>query len=93
MVCAHANLGRIGEFPLDDPENCLYADNVIDFAAARGYHDADGDGRGLAAWAEFVSPTGACHRMPAFFKQAGGKWKLLARFSVEEPGRWRVRWR
>ncbi len=38
-ICAHANKARIGEFPLDDPENCLYSDNVIDFAIAKGYYD------------------------------------------------------
>jgi dipeptidase len=39
MICAHANKARIGTFPLDDPENCLYSQNVIDFAVKRGYYD------------------------------------------------------
>ena len=39
MVCAHANMARIREFPLDDPENCLYSDNVISFAVERSYYD------------------------------------------------------
>ena len=38
-VAAHANKARIGEFPLDDPQNCLYSDNVISFAVERGYYD------------------------------------------------------
>ncbi len=38
-VCAHANQSRIGEFPLDDPENCLYSKNVISFAIQKGYYD------------------------------------------------------
>ncbi|UCH84697.1 MAG: C69 family dipeptidase [Candidatus Latescibacterota bacterium] len=38
-VCAHANMSRIGEFPLDDPENCLYSENVISFAVDKGYYD------------------------------------------------------
>ncbi len=38
-VCAHANMSRIGEFPLDDPENCLYSENVISFAVEKGYYD------------------------------------------------------
>jgi dipeptidase len=38
-VSVHANMSRIGEFPLDDPENCLYSDNVISFAVERGYWD------------------------------------------------------
>jgi dipeptidase len=39
QICAHANKARIGEFPLDDPENCLYATDVISFAIERGYYD------------------------------------------------------
>ncbi len=39
MICAHANMSRIGEFPLKDPENCLYSKNVISFAAEKGYYN------------------------------------------------------
>ncbi|MCF8364247.1 MAG: C69 family dipeptidase [Bacteroidales bacterium] len=38
-ISAHSNMARIGEFPLDDPENCLYSDNVISFAVEKGYYD------------------------------------------------------
>jgi dipeptidase len=38
-ISCFANKSRIGEFPLDDPENCLYSDNVISFAADKGYYD------------------------------------------------------
>jgi len=38
-VCAHANQARIQDFPLDDPENCLYAPDVIDFAREKGYYE------------------------------------------------------
>jgi dipeptidase len=38
-ICCHANKARIGEFPLNDPENCLYSDNVISFAVEKGYYD------------------------------------------------------
>jgi len=38
-ISCHANKARIDEFPLDDPENCLYSDNVISFAVERGYYD------------------------------------------------------
>jgi len=40
-ICAHANKAVIGEFPLDDPENCMYSDNVISFAVEKGYYDSD----------------------------------------------------
>jgi dipeptidase len=38
-VCGHANQARIRQFPLDDPENCLYAPDVIDFAREKGYYE------------------------------------------------------
>jgi len=40
-ISAHANKARIGEFPLDDPEKCIYSENVISFAVERGYYDPD----------------------------------------------------
>jgi dipeptidase len=40
-ISAHANKARIGEFPLDDPENCLYSPNIIDFAIEKGYYNPD----------------------------------------------------
>lgn len=36
-VSGHANQARITTFPLDDKENCLYADDVIAFAREKGY--------------------------------------------------------
>ena len=36
-ICAHANQARISTFPLDDPENCMYAPDVITFAREKGY--------------------------------------------------------
>jgi dipeptidase len=36
-VCGHANQSRITTFPLNDPENCLYAPDVIEFARSKGY--------------------------------------------------------
>jgi dipeptidase len=38
-IACHANKARIGTFPLDDPENCLYSKDVISFAIQRGYYD------------------------------------------------------
>lgn len=37
-ICAHANLSRIRQFPLNDPENCLYAKDVISFARQKGWY-------------------------------------------------------
>lgn len=38
-ISAHANKARIGRFQMNDPDNCLYSDNVISFAIEKGYYD------------------------------------------------------
>ncbi len=43
-ISAHANKSRIGTFPLDDPANCVYSANVVDFAIAKGYYNPKTDG-------------------------------------------------
>jgi dipeptidase len=40
-ISCTANRARIGTFPLDDPDNCLYSPGVIDFAIDKGYYDPD----------------------------------------------------
>jgi len=39
MICAHANMSRIGEFPLNDPAHCLYSKNVISLAQDKGFYN------------------------------------------------------
>jgi dipeptidase len=41
MVSATANMSRIHEFPLEDPDNCLYSKNVIRFAIEKGYYNPE----------------------------------------------------
>lgn len=36
-ICGHANQARITTFPKNDPENCLFAPDVIEFARQKGY--------------------------------------------------------
>ena len=36
-VCA--NMGRITAFPMDDPENWLFSEDVVDFAVNKGFYD------------------------------------------------------
>ena len=36
-ICSHANQARISTFPQDDPENCIFAPDVISFAREKGY--------------------------------------------------------
>jgi len=40
-ISSHANKARIGEFPADDPDNCLYSENVVSFAVEKGYYDPE----------------------------------------------------
>lgn len=37
-ISAHANQSRIHQFPLKDPQNCIYAKDVISFAREKGYY-------------------------------------------------------
>lgn len=70
-VCAHANQARITSFPLDDPENCLYAPDVIAFARERGYFsgsDAEFSFADAYAPADFGALRGCEARVWAFFR-------------------------
>ena len=40
-ITAHANMARIGVFPKNDPENCLYSKNIESFAIKKGLYDPD----------------------------------------------------
>ena len=40
-ICGHANQARITQFPLNDPENCMYSPDVITFARAHGWFKGD----------------------------------------------------
>jgi dipeptidase len=40
-ISGHANQSRITTFPLNDPENCLYATDVISFAREKGYFSGE----------------------------------------------------
>lgn len=40
-ISGHANQARITTFPLNDPENCIYAPDVISFARERGYYTGE----------------------------------------------------
>lgn len=41
FISGHANQARIRTFPLDDPENSLYSQDVISFARDQGYFDGE----------------------------------------------------
>lgn len=38
-ICGHANQSRIGRFNMNDPENVLYAKDVVSFAREKGWYE------------------------------------------------------
>ena len=70
-ISAHANHARISRFPLNDPENCLYSPDVIDFAREMGYYEgSDEDFSFTAAYAplDFSAMRGCEARVWSFFR-------------------------
>lgn len=71
-ISAHANQARITTFPLNDPENCLYAPDVISFAREQGYFSgADEEFSFSDAYAplDFSAMRGCEARVWAFFRR------------------------
>jgi dipeptidase len=52
-IAAHANAPRVRQFPQDDPENTIYAPDVISFARDQGYYDGTDE---EFSYAETYSP-------------------------------------
>lgn len=72
-ISCHANKARIGRFPLDDPENCIYSDNVISFAVERGYYDPN-------SGEPFLFNEAYCPSTPKNQRYADGRvWSILRR--------------
>lgn len=88
-VSAYANLGRIGTFPLDDPDNCLYSPGMMEFAAAQGWHDP---AAGPFNWREAFHPTDAqklrytATRVWSLFRRCAPQLELPADFHRGVPG-------
>jgi dipeptidase len=71
-VSGHANQARIRQFPLDDPENCLYAPDVISFAREMGYYEGSDESFSFSDTYAPVDFSGArfCEvRVWSFFKE------------------------
>ena len=76
-ICAHANQARIGAFPLHDPDNCLYAKDVISFARNRGYFEgSDEEFSFKKAYgpADFGTVRGCDARVWSAFNILSGGW-------------------
>ena len=76
-ICGHANQSRIGAFPLHDPENCLYAEDVIEFARSRGYYEGPDEGfsfKKAYGPADFGTVRGCDARVWSAFNILSGGW-------------------
>lgn len=88
-ISAFANFGRIGTFPLDDPDNCLYSDGLIDFATENGWYDPAG---GPFNWREAFFPATAqklrytATRVWSIFRRAAPSQELSPDYHRGEPG-------
>jgi len=72
-VSCHANKARIGTFPLDDPDNCVYSENVKSFAIDKGYYDPD-------SGEPFLFCEAYCPATPKNQRWADGRvWSILRR--------------
>ncbi|MBO5892907.1 MAG: C69 family dipeptidase [Alistipes sp.] len=70
-ISGHANQARITTFPLNDPENCLYAKDVISLAREKGYFNGKDEEFSFAdAYAplDFSAMRGCDARIWSFFR-------------------------
>lgn len=81
-ISGHANQARIHQFPLDDPENCIYSSDVISFAREMGYYKGeDKDFSFSSAYAplDYGALRGCDARVWSFFNRfASGMDKYLS---------------
>ena len=71
-ISGHANHSRIHQFPLNDPENCIYSPDVISFARKKGwYKGKDKDFSFSLAYAQYKysSLRGCDGRVWAFYNK------------------------
>jgi dipeptidase len=71
-VSGHANQARIRQFPLNDPETCLYAPDVISFAKEQGFYEGSDEDFSFSDTYAPISFGGARYcemRVWSFFKE------------------------
>jgi len=88
-ISAYANGPRIREFPLDDPDSCLYSDNVISFAVEKGLYDP-ASGKDFSFADAYDAPTVQSRRYTAtrvwsIFRRAAPSLDLSADFHRGVP--------
>jgi len=75
-VTAHANQARITTFPRNDPENCVFSQDVVSFAKAHGLYPKDGSEEDFSfsdtyAPLSFEGVAGCERRVWSFFRSVG----------------------
>lgn len=70
-ISGHANHSRIHQFPLDDPENCIYSPDLIAWARKNGYYSGENDAdfsfsKAFGEW-DYSSLRGCDARVWAYF--------------------------
>ncbi len=90
-VSAHANQARIQQFPLNDPNNCIYSPDVISFAKQKGYFsgkDADFSFAQAYAPLDFGAMRFCEARVWSFFNRVNkdmGKYVTYAQGKTTDP--------
>ncbi len=89
MISAHANQARIRQFPLNDPANTIYAQDVIQFARERGYFkgkDADFSFADAYAPLDFGAARFCEARVWSVFRRAAPSLALSSDYAAGKPG-------
>jgi dipeptidase len=88
-ICAHANNPRIRQFPLNDPQNCIYSQDVISFAREKDFYK--GEDKDFSFAETYSPPTYGgirfCDiRVWAMFNRAAPSLKLSTDYVKALPG-------
>ncbi|BDU77785.1 dipeptidase [Mesoterricola sediminis] len=88
-ISSHANHARISTFPLNEPQNCLYAKDVIEFARKNGWYkgaDKDFSFTDVYAPADFGALRFCEARVWSVFHRAAPSLKIPADIALGKPG-------
>jgi dipeptidase len=93
FISGHANQARITQFPLNDPENCIYSSDVISFARAKGWFDGKDEEFSFSDTYAPVSFSGAraCEaRVWAMFNRVNGNMGQYLDYAMGDvkKGKW-----
>ncbi|MDP3399030.1 MAG: C69 family dipeptidase [Bacteroidales bacterium] len=93
-ISAHANQARITQFPLNDPENCLYAHDVIKHAREQGLYkgnDKDFSFADTYGPADGSTIRGCDARVWSFFNRyAEGDMSIYLPYALGDPSKKRM---